>query len=542
VKRTTLAAAFTFAALTCLLTYPQIRHVSTSVPHHSDPYFTMWRLGWIAHAIGTAPLDLFNANIFYPEPLTLAYSDALLLPGVVLAPFFWAGTNPVVIYNLVLLTAFVVSGLAAFWLARELTGHGWAALTGGVIYAFAPYRFTHYAHLELQLVFWIPLLLWAIHRTLPRMRTRDGALVGAILAFQVLSCIYAGIFTALFCAVFVPALLAVTDRRHLKASIAPLVAAAATTAALTLPYAYAYTAARGVVGTRSVDEMRRYSASLSSFSSAPQMNRLYGSTALTDPMLADEMNLFPGFVAALLALVGIFGGRARARYPYIVGLLFATGLTAGANAMVFEWLFEHLPLFRALRSPARFNILVVLCLAVLSAYGTAVLLGGIASSRKKIAAGAVIIALLAAEYASAPALATAPKPSKVDAYLAQQPPSVVVELPVESHSGMFGSLDWRYMYQGLPHFQRMLNGYSGYAPPSFYRMREVMTSFPDDRSIALLRERNVGYVVIRMGLYDDQQQAARVLEQAGQRQELSLEGLWTNDVDGTEAVFRVETR
>jgi hypothetical protein len=104
---------------------------------------------------------------------------------------------------------------------------------------------------------------------------------------------------------------------------------------------------------------------------------------------------------------------------------------------------------------------------------------------------------------------------------------------------MFGSLDWRYMYQGLPHFQKMLNGYSGYAPPSVYRMREIMQGFPDDRSIALLRERKVGHVIMRGGLFDDHQEAARLLEQAGQRKELSLEGMWPNAEEGTEAIFRV---
>jgi hypothetical protein len=285
--------------------------------------------------------------------------------------------------------------------------------------------------------------------------------------------------------------------------------------------------------------MRLYSASLSNFLAAPQMNRLYGGTAITDPMLADEMNLFPGVIAVLLACVGIFGTRARLRYPYVAGLMFAIVMTAGANASLFDWLFEYVPLFRALRSPARFDILVVLCLAVLSAYGTSALLGRIESASNKVAAGALLVALLAVEYASAPALAAAPKPSKVDAYLTQQAPSVIVQLPVVSNKGMFGSLDWRYMYQGLPHFQRMVNGYSGYAPPSFYRMREAMQNFPDDRSMALLRERDVDYVIIRMGLYDDHEQASRVLEAAGQRQELSLEGMWTNEADGTQAVFRL---
>ena len=530
-----LAAASLFAALTCFLTYPQVRGFATALPYHSDPYFSIWRLAWVAHAIRKAPADLFNANIFYPEPLTLAYSDAMLLPGLVLAPLFWAGVSPVIIYNLALFLAFTLSGLTAFWLARLVTGNASAGLVAGVIYAFAPYRFTHYLHLELQFVFWIPLLLLVIHRALPHMTARHGMLMGAILAFQLLSCIYAGIFAAMFCAVFVPCLLAVSSDRHWRASLRPLVIAVAATIVLTLPYAYAYTGARETVGTRSLEQFRLYSASLTHFLSAPQMNLLWRHTAITDPMLSSEMNLFPGLVTVLLALVGIFRSTARSRYAYIAGLMFALVMTAGANGLLFEWLFEHVPLVRALRSPARFGIFVVLCLAVLSAYGMATLID---SAKSKAALTSAIVAFLALEFASKPTLDAVPAASRVDAYLAQQPPVVIVELPLVSKAGVFGSLDWLYMYQGLPHFQKMLNGYSGYAPASFYEMREVMRSFPDDQSIAFLHDRGVDYVVVRAGLYDEHE-AAALLERMDQWKELSLEKSWTGP-DGPEALFRVQ--
>jgi hypothetical protein len=524
-----------FATLTCLLTYPQVLGFATTLPYNSDPYFSIWRLAWVAHTIRRAPTDLFNANIFYPEPLTFAYSDAMLLPGIVFAPLFWAGVNPVIIYNFALFLAFTLSGLVAFWLARMVTGNGGAALVAGVIYAYAPYRFTHYEHLELQLVFWIPLLLGVIHRTLPQVRARDGLLIGAILGLQILSCIYAGIFAAMFCAVFVPCLMAATDVRHWRALTKPLIAATVVTVALTLPYAYAYTAARATVGTRSLEQFRLYSASPTHFLSAPQMNRVWGHTAITDPLLANEMNLFPGVIAVLLAMVGIFRSTARSRYAYVAGLIFALVMTAGANGLLFEWLFEHVPLVRALRAPARFEMLVVLCLAVLSAYGMTAL---IETARPKAALTGGIVVLLMLEYASQPPLEAVPMPSKVDAYLAQKPPVVIVELPLVSEKGMFGSLDWRYMYQGLPHFNKMLNGYSGYAPASFYETREVMRTFPDDRSIAFLRDRRVEYIVVRAGLYD-RDQAAGLLERMKERKELTLERMWTDGPEGAEALFRV---
>jgi len=125
-----------FLALTVVVTYPQVRGLGTSVPYHSDPYFSMWRLGWVAHAIHTDPRALFEANIFYPAHDTLGYSDAMLLPAAAVAPLFWAGINPVLIYNLALLGAFALSGYATFLLARVLTG----SVTGSIVAGVMPKR------------------------------------------------------------------------------------------------------------------------------------------------------------------------------------------------------------------------------------------------------------------------------------------------------------------------------------------------------------------------------------------------------------------
>lgn len=536
--RSSLAAALAFVALTAIVTFPQILGFGTSVPFHSDPYFSMWRLGWVAHAIFHAPRALFDANIFYPESHTLAYSDAMLLPGVVLAPLFWAGMNPVAIHNLALFAAFALSGLATFVLARELTGSTAAALVAGVIYAFAPYRFTHYTHLELQMVFWIPLALLMIHKIVSSNDARAGVFLGAAVGFQLLSCIYAGIFLVIYCAAFVPCLLSATGVRKWRSLILQLIVAGVVTTVLISPYARAYLSARNTAGTRSIDEVRLYSASLTNYLSAPQMNRLYGRTAITNPIRADEMNLFPGIAAVVLALVGILGGRSRVRFAYLAALIVAFIMTAGANGFIYPWLFENVPPFRALRSAARFGIFVILSLAVLSAYGVVFLLDRIGHDRRRRMAGSAIGALLIVEYASAPSISPAPKPSKVDAHLAQKPPVVIVELPLTSNRATWGSLDWLYMYQGMSHFQRMINGYSGYAPASYYQMRETMTSFPDDRSMAFLRDRGVDYVVVRAGLYESKQ-AAALLEQIQKRNDLSLEAMWTAGPEGAEAIFKV---
>ena len=53
----------------------------------------------------------WNANIFYPEPLTLAYSEHLFAQAVQILPVYAITRNIILCYNLLFLSTFVLSGL-----------------------------------------------------------------------------------------------------------------------------------------------------------------------------------------------------------------------------------------------------------------------------------------------------------------------------------------------------------------------------------------------------------------------------------------------
>ena len=129
-----LAPTAFYFALAAAVTYPQIRLLDHAIPNMVDGYFNIWRLAWFAHQLPRHPLELFQANIFYPERYTLALSDALLVPGLLAAPFFWLHGNPVLIYNVVFLSAFALSGTATYLLVRELTGSHIGALVAGAFF------------------------------------------------------------------------------------------------------------------------------------------------------------------------------------------------------------------------------------------------------------------------------------------------------------------------------------------------------------------------------------------------------------------------
>ncbi|MCA1563164.1 MAG: hypothetical protein LC804_23895 [Acidobacteria bacterium] len=174
-----------------------------SVPDLGDPLFSMWRLGWVAHQVINDPTHLFDANIFYPERGSLTCSDSIILPGLMAAPLLWAGVHPVLAYNALLISSFLLSAIAAYALIRGLgLGRG-AAWCAALIFGLYPsYRLDHFSHLELQMAQWIPLALLAIHRLIASRRGVYVAIVALLLAAQAYSSMYYGVFLAMYGAVF----------------------------------------------------------------------------------------------------------------------------------------------------------------------------------------------------------------------------------------------------------------------------------------------------------------------------------------------------
>ena len=79
-RRTALAALGIGGALVVLLHDQFLQPYS--VADLGDPLFSIWRIGWVLHQLEVDPLRLFDANIFYPERLTLTFSDPMILPAL----------------------------------------------------------------------------------------------------------------------------------------------------------------------------------------------------------------------------------------------------------------------------------------------------------------------------------------------------------------------------------------------------------------------------------------------------------------------------
>ncbi len=479
-----------FVLLAVVNSYPLILSPGSSIGQHGDSFFSVWRLAWIAHQLHADPRHLFDGNIFYPERDTLAYSDAMLLPSIALAPFNWAGVSPLAIYNLVLIGAFALSGIAAYLLVRTLTGSTPAGLVAGIIFAFSPHRLEHFDHLELQFAFWIPLAVLAWHRAVGDNHTSRYLSVAALTTGQVLSCIYHGIFLLTWLSVLTGIWFARVPVRGLRAGTIMLLPPLLALAVYSLPYLRA----RSEFGDRPTTEVAGYSAVPADFLSAPGTSRLYG---WTEHLGASERHLFPGIMATLLVIVGLWPPFDRIRLVHAAGLALAIELTFGFNGGLYNLLYDWVVPYRGLRVPARADILVLLGTAVLAGFGLARVVSRIARPRWASATATVVVVVAALECLGAPRLV--PVESKTSvwySWLRTMPDAVVFEWPVTVPWRLYTMEDVAYMYRSTLHWRPLLNGYSGHYPRSYIDLLYHVRSFPDTASLADLQRRGATVLIV----------------------------------------------
>ncbi|MBI2369601.1 MAG: hypothetical protein HYV08_05070, partial [Deltaproteobacteria bacterium] len=386
--------------LTLITSDPLARNPWSAVPENpGDPLLNAWVLAWDVRTLAAGARGLFDANIFYPHPGTLAYSEHLLGSALLVLPALWLTDNPVFAHNLLVLLSFVLTGLTAALLIRTLTGSATAASLGGLIYAFSTFRFAHIGHLHVLTGQWVPLALLFLHRFLRNARWREMAWLVFFSVFQFLSSGHHGLYL-MVAAGWLLVFEAVGGRPHpwsliLRRGVLGLLACAAVLA----PVAGAYVRAHQAAGlSRSLDEIKAFSADLQHFLATPKGNWLYGPwlKRLGEPA---EWTLFPGLLPVGLAALGaisVLRPRARGTPPgpadrrvllgygslALLGALLALGpvIQVGGSEIApgpYTLLYHYVPGFAGLRVPSRFASVFILGLAVTAAFGARALTKGL---------------------------------------------------------------------------------------------------------------------------------------------------------------------
>jgi hypothetical protein len=380
-----------------------------------DPLLNMWTLSWDTTTLLHAPTHLWQAQLLYPNNLSLSFSENLLGETIIYAPFFLITHNPVLSYNITFYLTLLLCGTNMYIMARYYTGKSLAAFVAALIYAFAPYRLAQIDHIHILAGEWMPLAFLYLDLSLQQGRWRHWILFALFYLLQLLSSVYYGIFLAYTLLAFVIIRYArpfVTQLRSRKGaylkylvarSMRPVIVLAAMLSILVILMA-PYLASLQSGFSRSLSQATGYAAFVRDFIFAVPFNWLYGVSYYNGTLLPydSEHYLFPGLTTLALAALGIIlvlRQKQTALRPYIwtglIVLLFAFGpvlqystpsggpFVAAASKLLGQvalppnppnipmpWMLAYyvLPGFAGLRVPARLIGVLLIMLAILAAY------------------------------------------------------------------------------------------------------------------------------------------------------------------------------
>ncbi len=515
-----LFAMFFFLFLTVFHTWPLVTNPARwSRNNNLDTVHITWTLCWIAHSLTRDPLHLFHANIFYPEPYALTFSDPFLVPGLLAVPLREFGASPVLTYNVLLLLGFFLTALAIYVLMVRFTGDPLAGLLGGSLLAFNAHTLTRLPHLQAHYAFWLPWALLTLDRLILHRHLKDAIWLGCLVALLGLTSGYLGVF-AIF-AVGIGLMIRIDEWWGSRAVsvLSRMVLAGLVTAMIILPLLAPYWAVhRSPEMIRPLDTV--ISASLTSYLAA--VGRLH--YAIWSHRLSSfQETLFPGILALGLSVINLVNGRrilGNGRIRMFTGIgIMGFLLSFGPATPVYTWLYRLFPPLWGIRATFRFGYLFLLAIAALASYGLIQLRRRFARRRwiTPLAFGLVIAVNVEALRAPMNYVPFEGIP-EIYQYIARDPgPAVVAEMPFYPIPQAADNAP--YMLASTLHWKPLVNGYSSFFPSSYRRYSKILPDFPSEAAIEELQRIGVTYVVVHPAHYYDPSKAETVLATLAHRPE-----------------------
>lgn len=487
-----LASFALFVALAVIHTWPLASApAQLSRNDNADTVLNEWIVAWVAHQAATDPARLWDANIFYPEKNTLAYSEPLLVPAALGAPLLWAGQSPVLVYNLLVLAGLTLTAWAGCLVVHRWTGDLAAGIVSGTLIAFNAHTLTRLPQLQAFHVEFLPLALLALDCVLVSARWKYSVLLALCVALQGATSYYTLVLTAI--AVTVGWLVRPEDwwGKRARQTLPPLAVAAALAILALLPVLLPY---RALGQVRPLDEVARYSASWRDYLASPA--RMHYDT-WSAGWFGGETALFPGVTSLALAAVAIGAGIAwrdrRARMALAFGFA-GVALSFGPAMPGYAALYHWVAPLQGIRNAARFGYLGMVALALLAGFGLAALRARWRHARWLQAATIAAVALANLDALAAPiGLEPPERIASLHATL-RDTSAVVVHIPFYPPDRLPHNAS--YLLQSTANWRPILNGYSGMVPASYVEHARALAGFPDATAIAALRAAGVTHILV----------------------------------------------
>jgi hypothetical protein len=518
-----LASFGLFLALALLHTWPLVTNpggLSRNDTH--DTVHHEWILAWDAHALATSPLGLFDTNTFYPERDTLAYSDHILVQGVIGAPLIWSGASPVLTYNVVLILGLALTGWTTSLVVAAWTGSRVAGILSGSLMAFNAMTLTRFAEIQDQYLAFFPLALAALDRLLVTPRVKHAVQLAGWFILQSLTCGYLLDFVALSLVAAGLVRAGEWAGPRLRQVVPLLLLATVVAVVVLLPFLLPYLRVSRAQGfSRPMAEVALYSAHLTDYLGTG--GRLHFN--LWSHHFFDREGLFPGVIGALLTGVAIVTGVAwrdrRARMALAFGIT-AFCLSFGPGFPLYEAVTKLFPIMAGIRGASRFGQLFLAAVAILAGFGLTALMARASKHATALAIVTMVGANLEALRAPINYRPFDGLSPVFDNLASAEPNTVVACYPFPPPREAFHNVDC--MLASTRFWKPLVNGYSSFMPESYMRNAAALDPFPEGDSLAHLKGIGVTHVIVFTGKVSPPR-LARIEAHASELE------LWKSDAD-----------
>ena len=198
-----LSVVFIFAILTLIITFPVILDFGSEAAGLgcSDKCHMMWRFWWTNFSFENG-LDYYHSNhIFYPDgtPIAgnLAYFTTFI--GSLLVQFL----DYNVAWNVIWFLGLVFGGYGCYLLANNFSKNYLSSIIAGIIFTFTTYHMAHSTiHIGLTMIVWLPLFILFLFKLLEK-QSKYYPIIGGVIFFLIsLTHLHYFVIAAMFSIIF----------------------------------------------------------------------------------------------------------------------------------------------------------------------------------------------------------------------------------------------------------------------------------------------------------------------------------------------------
>lgn len=527
--RSHLLVLLLYCVITLIVTYPLATQFTTHVPGTEtwshDEYGYVWNHWWFKYSLFDLQTNPFQTDyLFYPVGSSLILYAYTLLHVFLATPIHFAfgivpGSNFTVLFSFVaaafgmyLFVLYLLRVSLRIWNEKYKAGlgeiaynrrlHILAAFVAGVVFAFASNRYVYLSlgHYNIVASEWIPYYLLFLFKSLLEPKWKNAVMAGLFAALALYTETTDGVLIALLTlAILVFEWRLVLSRVTLTRLGILLATAALLFAPMLIPTAQQiFNSGYSLPGFGHSEKLLVDLFGFFTPTSLNPLNRNWvaelDAVRQQTAQFSDINTFFVGYLTALLALIGFIVFSKRNRMWLGIALAFAI-LALGpllhingksefdldgleVNVPLPFLILHYIPILRENRVPNRYSIVVVIALAVLTAYAVWWVSAWLAKRKSSLATNVLptvvcgaLSALLILEHLAIPLPLTDAQIPAVYSQIASDPGDfTVLSLPfgLRNSFGQVGAEDTRTQYYQSAHEKFLLSGQIQRNPPALF--------------------------------------------------------------------------